>query len=587
MAGSRASATRPPRPACAWSMRTCSSSRGARARARWRAPASRSRTTAAATRPLAAWRSWAPRDELRDDPLRGPGRRRDDHAPPPRAPQRLQRRHGARARRGLDRGEARPRRRLRDRDRRGGPRLLHRDGRRRGGERRRSRGGAADGGRAGEALLPLPDRDPEPLLEAGDHCRERHGRGRRLPLRRGQRPRPLLRDRDLLRHAREGGARGGLRAGGPRAPHPARGGDAPGAPRRLGAHGRAHRALARARRRGAAAGAPPAARAGARRDDRAALADGARAEQARDLGEPGPGPRGRARPHLGDPPGALEAPGPRRGHARLRRAAQAALGPLHGMSYESILFSVEDGIATISLHRPEKLNAYTTVMGDEVCAALDRARDDAAVRAVILTGSGRGFCAGVDLDHLRAHREGRNAAEGRAPRLGEERFLKSLPLELVEWPKPVIAAVNGPAIGVGVTMILPCDVRLAADTAKLGLTFAKLGILPGLGSTHLLPRLVGMGRALELVLSARVTLAAEAAAIGLVNRVVPAEALIGEARALARAMAECKPAVLAAAKRALRFGAGATLEQAMRNEEAQSLRLREGVGAPARDAKAG
>jgi enoyl-CoA hydratase/carnithine racemase len=245
------------------------------------------------------------------------------------------------------------------------------------------------------------------------------------------------------------------------------------------------------------------------------------------------------------------------------------------MSYETILFSVEDGIATISLHRPEKLNAYTTAMGDEVCAAFDRARDDAAVRAVILTGSGRGFCAGVDLDHLRAHREGRNAAEGRAPRLGEERFLKSLPLELVAWPKPVIAAVNGPAIGVGVTMILPCDVRLAADTAKLGLTFAKLGILPGLGSTHLLPRLVGMGRALELVLSARVIPAGEAAAIGLVNRAVPADALLAEARALARMMAECRPEVLAAAKAALHFGAGASLEQAMRNEESQSARLRE------------
>jgi enoyl-CoA hydratase/carnithine racemase len=250
------------------------------------------------------------------------------------------------------------------------------------------------------------------------------------------------------------------------------------------------------------------------------------------------------------------------------------------MTYETILFSVDEGIATITLHRPEKLNAYTTLMGDEVCAALDRARDDASVRAVILTGAGRGFCAGVDLDHLRAMREGRNAAEGRAPQLGEERFLRSLPLELVEWPKPVIAAVNGPAIGVGVTMILPCDVRLASDTAKLGLTFAKLGILPGLGSTHLLPRLVGMGRALELVLSARVIPATEAAAIGLVNRAVPPDALIPEARALAHAMAECAPGVLAAAKRVLRFGASATLEQAMRNEEAVSARLR---GEPARE----
>ncbi len=243
------------------------------------------------------------------------------------------------------------------------------------------------------------------------------------------------------------------------------------------------------------------------------------------------------------------------------------------MSFEAILFSVEDGIATVTLNRPEKLNAYTSAMGEEICAAFDRAREDAAVRAVILTGAGRGFCAGVDLEHLKAHHEGRGQATGNAPRLGEERFLKTFPLELLEYPKPVIAAVNGPAIGVGVTMILPCDVRLAADTAKLGLTFAKLGILPGLGSTHLLPRLVGMGRAQELVLSARVILAPEAAAIGLVNRAVPADSLLAEARALALQMAGCPPAVLAVAKRALHFGAGATMEQAMRNEETQSAAL--------------
>jgi enoyl-CoA hydratase/carnithine racemase len=244
------------------------------------------------------------------------------------------------------------------------------------------------------------------------------------------------------------------------------------------------------------------------------------------------------------------------------------------MTTATVLYAVEGGVATVTLHRPEKLNAYTSAMGEEVCAAFDRAREDASVRAVILTGAGRGFCAGVDLEHLKAHHEGRSTASGGAPRLGEERFLKSFPLELLEYPKPVIAAVNGPAIGVGVTMILPCDVRLAADGAKLGLTFAKLGILPGLGSTHLLPRLVGLGRAQELVLTARVIPAAEAAAIGLVNRCVPADALLAEAHAMARMMAECPPAALAAAKRALHFGAGATMEQAMRNEEAQSAALR-------------
>ncbi len=123
-------------------------------------------------------------------------------------------------------------------------------------------------------------------------------------------------------------------------------------------------------------------------------------------------------------------------------------------------------------------------------------------------------------------------------------------------------------------MTLPCDIRLAADGAKLGLTFAKLGLLPGLGSTHWLPRLVGMAKALELLLTARVIPASEAAEIGLVNRVVPADSLLKEAREMARMMADCPAEVLAAAKRALRFGATASMEEAMRNEEAESAALR-------------
>jgi enoyl-CoA hydratase/carnithine racemase len=236
------------------------------------------------------------------------------------------------------------------------------------------------------------------------------------------------------------------------------------------------------------------------------------------------------------------------------------------------LYDVADGIATVTLNRPEKLNAYTLAMGDAVVAAFRRAREDDAVRAVILTGAGRGFCAGVDLDALRAHQAGGGASEG--PRLGEEDFLRKLPLELLEYPKPVIAAVNGAAIGVGVTMILPCDVRLAASSAKLGLTFAKLGLLPGLGSTHLLPRLVGRAKALELVLSARVIPAVEAAEIGLVSRVVAPEELLAEARALAGEMAQHRPEVLAAAKAALRYGEEHGMAEAMAREQALSAELR-------------
>jgi 2-(1,2-epoxy-1,2-dihydrophenyl)acetyl-CoA isomerase len=237
-----------------------------------------------------------------------------------------------------------------------------------------------------------------------------------------------------------------------------------------------------------------------------------------------------------------------------------------------ILTDVSDGIATLTLNRPEKLNAYTTEMGDEVTAMLRAWRDDEAVRAVILTGAGRGFCAGVDLEHLRAHQAGENASRG--PRLGEEDFLKKLPLEMAEYPKPLIAAVNGAAIGVGVTMILPCDVRLAADTAKLGLAFVKLGILPGLGSTHLLPRIVGRAKALELVLSARTIGAQEAAECGLVNRVAPAAELMAEARALAALIAANPPHAVAAAKAAVNYGDAHSMREAMHNEERASKELR-------------
>jgi len=251
------------------------------------------------------------------------------------------------------------------------------------------------------------------------------------------------------------------------------------------------------------------------------------------------------------------------------------------VDYQNILYEVDGGVATITLNRPDKLNAYTTEMGDEVVEAFAAAREDASVRAVILTGAGRAFCAGVDLEHLKAHMAGGNAST--KAKLGEEDFLRKLPLDLVAFPKPVIAAVNGPAIGVGVTMILPCDVRIAAEGAKFGVTFAKLGLLPGLGSTHLLPRLVGMANALELVLTARVILAPEAAAIGLVNRVVPGESLLPEARAMAAMMAACKPQVLAAAKAALHFGAGATMAQAMHNEQDAGAALRKTLMSAAKD----
>jgi 2-(1,2-epoxy-1,2-dihydrophenyl)acetyl-CoA isomerase len=242
------------------------------------------------------------------------------------------------------------------------------------------------------------------------------------------------------------------------------------------------------------------------------------------------------------------------------------------MTYNEIILDQDGAIATITLNRPDKLNAYTTSMGDEITSAFRSLECDEAVRVVILTGAGRAFCAGVDLEHLKAHGQGENASKG--PRLGEEDFLRKLPLEMLDYPKPIIAAINGHAVGVGMTMVMPCDIRIAAEDAKLGFVFARLGILPGLGSTHLLPNLVGMARAQELVLTAKKILGTEAAEIGLVNKAVPRDDVLSEARAMAEQMAEIDPVVLTFAKRTLHFGAEHSMAEAMKNEQNESAAMK-------------
>ena len=242
--------------------------------------------------------------------------------------------------------------------------------------------------------------------------------------------------------------------------------------------------------------------------------------------------------------------------------------------YENILYQVEDGIAIITLNRPDRLNAYTPAMGNEVVEAFRSARDDEDVRVILLTGAGRAFCAGVDLEVLaESNAQAEEKSEG--PALGEEDFIRSFPLEMRDSSKPLIAAINGHAIGVGVTMTLPCDIRVAADDAKIGLTFSRLGILPGLGSTHLLPHLVGMARAQELILTGRIVLGQEACDLGLVQYSVPREEVIRTAMNLARQMAEADPSVLALARKALQEGPLLSLEEAMSNEQKLSRQLRE------------
>jgi enoyl-CoA hydratase/carnithine racemase len=217
--------------------------------------------------------------------------------------------------------------------------------------------------------------------------------------------------------------------------------------------------------------------------------------------------------------------------------------------FEQILYAIDEGVLTITLNRPERLNAWTETMGRELMTALDRADADDAVRAVIVTGAGRGFCAGADLatggETFDYRARGRDDA---VPRDGGGRFV----LRVFECTKPVIAAVNGPAVGVGATMTLPMDIRLAAADARIGFVFARRGIVPEACSSWFLPRLVGISRAMEWVATGRVFGAQEALDGGLVHSLHPGDALLDAARALAREIADnTAPVSVALARRML------------------------------------
>jgi len=216
--------------------------------------------------------------------------------------------------------------------------------------------------------------------------------------------------------------------------------------------------------------------------------------------------------------------------------------------FSEILYAVEDGIATITLNRPEKLNAFTNTMRLELLDAFDRIDADDAVRAVIVTGAGRAFCAGADLSAgaktFDYAARGAIAAEEQRRDGGG-----TVSLRIFECRKPVIAAVNGPAVGVGATMQLPMDMRLAADGARFGFVFTRRGVVPEACSSWFLPRLVGIQQALDWVLTGRVFGAEEARAGGLVKAVLPLPELLPAARAVAREIAENTSAVSAAMAR--------------------------------------
>lgn len=209
------------------------------------------------------------------------------------------------------------------------------------------------------------------------------------------------------------------------------------------------------------------------------------------------------------------------------------------MSYETLLYETDGPVLTVTLNRPDKLNAYTAVMGAELADAFNRADVDDAVRVVIVTGAGRGFCAGADISggagafDAKAEGSVAFAAPGQ-PRQTGGGFVEAI----FNCRKPSIAAINGAAVGVGATLTLPMDIRIAAEGAKIGFIFARRGLVPEAGSAWFLPQLVGLPTALKWCLTGRLLSAAEAEAGGLLAEVTAPDQLLARARELAREIAD-------------------------------------------------
>ncbi len=215
------------------------------------------------------------------------------------------------------------------------------------------------------------------------------------------------------------------------------------------------------------------------------------------------------------------------------------------MAYEQILCEESDGIATITLNRPERLNAFTGVMGRELHEAFRDCDADDRVRVIIVTGAGRGFCAGADL-------AGGGGTFGRDSRTTFEQQVESGRRAIRPWAmkKPIIGAINGAAVGVGITLAMQWDIRIAAESAKIAFAFVRRGVVPEALSTWILPRLIGVSRAAELLLSGRTLTAREALDFGLLSRVVPDAELLPTARGIAEDIARnAAPVSVAITKR--------------------------------------
>ena len=233
------------------------------------------------------------------------------------------------------------------------------------------------------------------------------------------------------------------------------------------------------------------------------------------------------------------------------------------MGYEQLIVDVEEGVAIVRMNNPARLNALSPTLTAELLRALRSLGEDDDVRALVLTGEGRGFSTGADLSALKEP-----YLKGERPRLSlvlKEGYNQLIPL-LAETPKPVIAAINGVVAGAGNSLALACDLRVASEEASFTMAFVKIGLIPDAGSCYLLPRAVGMAAALELALLSDKVDAATALRLGLVNRVVPAGALMGEAKDLARRLAQLPTKAIGLTKRTFNEASRLTLAVTMERE---------------------
>jgi len=239
------------------------------------------------------------------------------------------------------------------------------------------------------------------------------------------------------------------------------------------------------------------------------------------------------------------------------------------MDFQEIRYETADHVLTITLNRPDRLNAFTPTMGRELIEAFDRADADDEVRAIIVTGEGRGFCAGADLAGGGDTFDWRDRqATDEVPRDGGGQVA----LRIFDLTKPVIAAINGPAVGVGITMTLPMDIRLAAEGAKIGFVFVRRGIVPEACSSWFLPRIVGISQAMEWVATGRVFSAEEALAGRLVRSVHPQAGLLDAARSLAGEIsAHAAPVSVALARRMLWTMLGAEHPMAAHRADSRAM----------------